>query len=175
MALMKEQKTHIIKGLSEKIAKSHAMFVVDFKGMSVEEMTNLRKKLHPHSEIQVVKNTLIKRALLEHESINEVLGSDFQDTNAFVFSYDEPNETAKGLVDYMKDVEALELKRGYFDSQKLDKDKIKYLAKIPSKDELRAQLLGVFQAPMSKFLRTLKEVPSSFVRVLAQKKDKQKE
>ncbi len=174
MALLKEQKKQLIKDLSEKMSKSHAMFVVDFKGMSVEEMTGLRKKLHPHSEIKVVKNNLAKRALLEHKDINDILGDEIKDTNAFVFSYGEHNETAKNLVDYSKDIEVLELKYGFFDNQKLDKKKIKYLAKIPSKDELRVQLLGVFQAPMRKFLGTLKEIPSSFVRVLDQYRDKQK-
>ena len=172
--MTKEDKTQFINHLSEKLLKSQATFLIDFKGMSVEEVTHLRKKLHPDSEMKVVKNTLALRALSEHKEVKEVMEPRIEGSNAFIFSYGEPNETAKKLVDFSKTVDAFDIKGGYFDGKDLDTDKIKYLAKIPSKDELRATLLGVFQAPMAKFVRTLNEVPSSFVRVLEQYKNKEK-
>ena len=79
--------------------------------------------------------------------------------------------SAKALSEFSKEVEELQVKTGYMSGKKLDEAQIKYLATLPGKDELRAQLLGTLAAPMTKFVRTLNEVPSGFVRVLAAYKD----
>lgn len=166
------QKSQEISAISERFAKAKAAFLVDFKGMNVEEVTTLRKSLSPvEAEMKVVRNTLAIRALMDHPEAETALKDAFVGTNAIVFAYGEPPASAKALSEFSKDVEELQIKIGFMDGSKLDEAGIKYLATLPGKDELRAKLLSTLQAPMTKFVRTLNEVPSGFVRVLAAYKD----
>lgn len=166
---IKEQE---IQALNEKFNKAKAAFLVDFKGMKVEQVTNLRKKLFPlNAEMKVVRNTLAKRALKSFPQMDEAISGSFRGTNALVFAYEDPTALAKALDMFAKDVELLQLKTGVMDGQKLDSNKIKYLATLPSKDVLRAMFLGTLQAPGTKLARTLMEAPASLARVLAAKKD----
>lgn len=168
------EKATEIASLSEKFGRSKAAFLVDFKGMTVEQVTSLRKKLVPvDSEMKVVRNTLAVRALMDHPQSESAIKDSFVGNNAIVFAFGEAPATAKALADFAKEVELLQLKAGVMDGTKLDANGIKALANLPSKEVLRAQLLGVLQAPMSKFVGTLNAVPSGFVRVLAAHKDKQ--
>lgn len=156
-----------IKNLAEKVQKAKAAFLVDFKGMKVEQVTTLRKKLDPvEAEMKVVRNTLAKRALQGFPEIEKALSSAFTGTNAIVFAYGDVSAAAKTLATFAKDVELLQLKTGVMDNRALDAAKITFLATLPSKDVLRAQFLGVLQAPASKLARTLNEVPASLARVL---------
>lgn len=168
----RDEKAQEIASLSEKFGKANAAFLVDFKGMTVEQVTTLRKKLHPiQSEMKVVRNTLAVRALKDHPKSESAIANDLVGTTAVVFAFGEAPAAAKALSDFAKDVEAFQLKTGVMDGSKLDINGIKALASLPSKDVLRAMLLGTLQAPMSKFLGTLQAVPGGFVRVLAAKKD----
>ena len=141
--------------------------------MDVEQVTTLRKQLsNLDSEMRVVRNTLAKRALMDHPEIEKDLTDDFVGTNALVFSYGDVGASAKALKEYSKEVEFLVLKKGVMDGKVIDKASIEALADLPPKEVLQAMLLGTLQAPMSKFVRTLSAVPSGFVRVLAANKDK---
>lgn len=161
-----------IKALSDKLNKAKAAFLIDFKGMKVEQVTSLRKKLHPsEGEMKVVRNTLAKRALKGFPEMEKAISASFKGTNAIVFAYGDVSATAKTLSTFAKDVEMLQLKTGVMDGVAMDSSKITYLATLPGKDVLRAQLLGVLQAPATKLARTLKEAPASFVRVLAARKE----
>jgi large subunit ribosomal protein L10 len=172
--MTRETKQQEVKALAEKFAKAKAAFIVDFKGMKVEQVTDLRKKLHPtESEMKVVRNTLAKLALKDHPEMSEALASTLKGTNAIVFAYGDISASAKTLSNYAKDVEIFQLKTGVMEGKQLSEDKIKYLATLPSKDVLRAQFLGVLAAPASKFVRTLNAVPSGFARVLRAHHDKQ--
>lgn len=150
---IKEQE---VKSLAEKFAKSKGAFIVDFKGMKVEQVTSLRKKLHQsESEMKVIRNTLAKRALKSHPEADKALSSSMKGTNAIVFSYGEINATAKTLADFAKDVEVLQIKTGMMDGEALDANRIKFLATLPGKDQLRAQFLAVLKAPAAKLARCL--------------------
>lgn len=154
--ITREIKEQSVKSLTDKLGKSKGAFVVDFKGMKVEQVTTLRKKLHSaESEMKVVRNTLARRALKDHPNAEKALGGHFKGTNAIVFSYGEVNATAKILADYAKDVEVLQIKTGMMDGEGLDANRIKFLATLPGKDQLRAQLLSVMLAPASKMARCL--------------------
>ncbi|MES2855871.1 MAG: 50S ribosomal protein L10 [Bdellovibrionota bacterium] len=171
--ITKAQKADEIALLSEKFGRAKAAFLVDFKGMTVEQVTTLRKRLVPvESEMKVVRNTLAVRALMDHPG-SAVLKDSFVGNNAIVFAYGEAPASAKALADFAKEVELLQLKVGVMDGAKIDTNGIKALASLPSKDVLRAMLLGTLQAPMSKFVRTLAAVPGGFVRVLAAHNEKQ--
>lgn len=171
--MTRAQKAETVKSLAEKFGKAKAAFLVDFKGMKVEQVTTLRKKLNPvESEMQVVRNTLAEKALEQFPQAEKVLGNVMRGTNAIVFAYGDVTASAKVLSDFAKDVELLQLKVGVMDDTALDQEKIKYLATLPTKEVLRAQFLGLLQAPMSKFVGTLNAVPSGFARVLAAQKEK---
>lgn len=166
---IKEQE---VKNLSDKFQKAKAAFLIDFKGMKVEQVTSLRKKLHPaEGEMKVVRNTLAKRALQKFPEVEKAISTSFKGTNAIVFAYGDVAATAKTLTTFAKDVELLQLKSGVMDGQALNASKISYLATLPSKDVIRAQFLGVLNAPATKLARTMKEVPASLARVLAAKKE----
>ena len=165
--ITREEKQQEITSLSEKFGRSKAAFLVDFKGMDVESVTKLRKTLKPiNSEMKVVRNTLAIRALADHPTVKPVLESQFVGTNAVVFVYEDPSAVAKALTAFGKDVEAFQMKSGVMEGAALDEKAIKYLSTLPGKNELRAQLLGVFAAPMTKLLGTMQAVPGGFVRVL---------
>jgi large subunit ribosomal protein L10 len=170
--ITRADKAQEIASLSEKFGRSKAAFLVDFKGMTVEQVTSLRKKLVPvEAEMKVVRNTLAVRALMDHPQ-SEVLKDSFVGNNAVVFAYSDASASAKALADFAKDIELLQLKAGVMDGKKLDINGIKALASLPTKDVLRAMLLGTLQAPMQKFVGTLNAVPSGFVRVLAAQQEK---
>ena len=165
--MTRAQKVQEISNLSEKFGQSKAAFLVNFIGMNVGQVTELRKKLTPlNSEMKVVRNTLAKLALKDHPEMEEAISSEFVGNNAIIFAYDDASAPAKALSEFSKDVEALVLKAGVMDGKGLDENGVKYLATLPSKEELQAKLLGTLMAPMSKFVRTLNEVPGSFVRTL---------
>ena len=169
-------KAEEIATLSEKFGRAKAAFLVDFKGMSVEQVTLLRKKLFAiDTEMKVVRNTLAVRALKDHPGSETALADAFVGNNAIVFAYADAPAAAKALTDFAKDVELLQVKIGVMDNAKLDANSIKALASLPSKDVLRGMFLGTLQAPMAKFVRTLNAVPSGFVRVLAAQKEKQEQ
>jgi large subunit ribosomal protein L10 len=171
--ITREKKESEVSAIQEKLKKAKAAFVVDFKGMKVEQVTQLRKTLFPlQSEMKVVRNTLARRAMKGFPEIDKAIGTAFRGTNAFIFSYgDDVSASAKALAQYAKDIELFQLKTGVMDGQAMDQAKITFLATLPTKDVLRAQLLGVLNAPGSKLVRTLNEVPASLARVLAARKE----
>lgn len=170
--ITRADKEQEIKEIADRFSRSKAAFLVDFKGMKVEQVTSLRKKLHPiNAEMKVVRNTLAKRALGAHPQLSEALSGSFKGTNAIVFAYDDASALAKTLTAFSKDVEMLQLKTGAMEGKQLDQSKILFLATLPTMDVLRAQFLGVLQAPGTKLARTLKEAPASLVRVLAARKE----
>ncbi len=168
----KEQKLEEITEISSRFSRAKAAFLVDFKGLDVENITKLRKLLQPvKSELKVVKNTLALRALKEHAGYDAPLRDHFTGNNAVVFAYEEASAPAKTLSAFAKENEALVLKTGAMDGKSLNEAQIKFLATLPGKPELQAKLLGTMQGPAQKFVSTLNEVPSKFVRVLAAYRD----
>ncbi len=127
--ITRADKEQEIKSISDLFAKSKGAFVVDFKGMKVEQVTNLRKKLHQsESEMKVVRNTLAKRALKAYPDVEKALSNSLKGTNALVFSYGEVTTTAKTLATFAKDVEVMQIKTGVMDGEALDENKIKFIA-----------------------------------------------
>lgn len=151
----KEQDVQVLK---DKFAKAKGAFIIDFKGMKVEQVTTLRKKLNQaDAEMKVVRNTLAKIAYKDHPAVDAALGNSMKGTNAIVFSYGEVNAAAKTLADFAKDVEVLQIKTGMMDGNALDENKIKFLASLPGKDQVRAMFLSVLNATGSKLARCLNE------------------
>ena len=154
--MLRAEKDTDIKLISEKLAKAKGAFVVDFKGMKVEQVTSLRKKLHAaESEMKVVRNTLAKRAFKDHPKVQGAFETTMSGTNAIVFAFNEVVGVAKTLADFSKDVEALKIKTGIMDGEALDQNKIKFLATLPGKDQLRAQFLCLLKEPSARLARVL--------------------
>jgi len=118
--------------------------------------------------LRVVKNTLLRRAVqdTDHACLDEHLVGPL----AFAASED-PVAVAKVLDKYSKEYDALEIKGGSMNGALLNEGEIKALAKLPSREELLAKLLGTMQAPVAKFVQTLNEVPTKFARGLAAVRD----
>ena len=172
--ITRAQKAEQISSISDQLARANATFVVDFKGMNVEEATTLRKNLMGvESEMRVVRNTLARRALMNHPELESAIAEEFIGTNAMVFAYGDASAAAKALSNFTKEVEELVIKSGVMDGKALGEEGVKYLATLPGKDELRAQLLGTLAAPMSSFVRVLNAVPGGFLTCMSAYKDKQ--
>lgn len=170
--ITREQKAQQISALSERFGKAKAAFVADFQGLTVEQVTNLRKKLFTvNAEMKVVRNTLAKLALKEHPEADQALNGNFVGTNAVIFAYDDVSASAKTLTEFSKEIEKFKVKSGVMEGKALSEQSIKALATLPSKEVLRAQLLGTFLAPASSFVRVLNAVPTGLLNVLNAYKD----
>lgn len=170
------KKAEEVATLSRLLGGAKAAFLVDFTGMNVEEVTSLRRSLYPiQSKMRVVKNTLAKQALKDYPEMESHLLEHFTGVNAFVFAYDDVGTTAKKLTEFLEEVNKFVIKTGVMDGKGLDKNQVKRLAELPSKEELQAQFLGTLQAPAAKFLRVLNEVPAGLARLLAVYKKSKKD
>ena len=132
-------------------------------------MKVLRREAHDNNVyLKVVKNTLLRRAVqdTEHACLDELLVGPL----AFAASED-PVAVAKILNKFAKEYDALEIKAGSMQGKLLSEGDIKALAQLPSREELLAKLMGTMQAPIAKFVQTLNEVPTKFVRGLAAVRD----
>ena len=169
MALTRQEKVAIIEELQAKLANAQAVVVAEYRGLSVESMTKLRKEARQQGVyLRVLKNTLAKRC------INESSFADIAPKMVGPLVYaisDDPVAAAKVLVKFGKEEDKLVVTAGAMPGQLLDVDGVKALATMPSREELLAKLMGTMQAPVATFVRTLNEVPSKFVRGLAAVRD----
>ena len=153
-----ELKKQQVAALKERLDASIAGVVVDYKGISVEDDTKLRKELREAGvEYTVVKNTLLGRAI-EGTSLAD-MGSVLEGTTAIATSKDDYVAAARILGKYAKDSEGkFKLKAGFIDGEIYDEAGVVALSKIPSRDTLLAQLVGSLQGPIQKLAALLKAV-----------------
>lgn len=134
-----DQKQLVVNEIAEKTKKSAAVVLFEYRGLTVTEMTELRKKLRVSgSDIKVYKNTLVKRAL---DSLNINVGDHLNGPKAMAFGSDAI-APIKVLSDYAKTHKALELRVGFIDGAVADADMLKQLAAIPSRQGLLTMLAG---------------------------------
>lgn len=146
-------KQTIVSEIAEKLDKATSCVVVDYKGLTVEEVTELRNKFREADvEYKVLKNTLVRRAAKQINKMEEFNDEKLVGTNAFAISYDDAVAPAKVIKDFAKDHPNLEFKMGYVEGEFYDAAKLESLAKIPSREELIAKLLGSLKAPVSNFV-----------------------
>ena len=156
----------MVDRLREALADAPAVIVADFKGLDVEKTNDLRSRFREAGvSYEVVKNTLVKRAIADTSKEN--LAPLFKGNSAIAFHQEDPTVSAKILRDFQKDhKDPLTLKGGWVDGGLLDAAGVMALASLPGKDELRGRLLNVFMGVPTKFVRTLVAGPTDFVRVL---------
>ena len=169
----KESQVQEIQGFME---KSQAGFLVNFKGLKAGDMAGLRKELKTkaQAEVKVFRNTLVRRALANRPEEQKHLNPSLNGANAFIFAYAEPSQALKILSEHAETVEGLEIKSGLMEGRGLSLEEIKILAKLPSIEVLKAQLLSQLQGVSAKFLSTLAEAPRRFVGLVSAYKDLQK-
>lgn len=150
-------KKAVVAALVERLKGAQAGVIADYRGLTVAQDTELRKKLREAGvEYTIVKNTLTRFAANE-VGLGE-LDPVLHGPSALATSTDDVVAPAKVLVEFAKDNEQLEIKAGFVDGKVIDVNEVKVYASIPSKEVLISKMLGSLQAPIGKLVRTLDAV-----------------
>ena len=169
MSLNIEEKKEVVAEVSARLAKAQAVVLAEYRGLPVEQITVLRSQARASGVyLRVLKNTLARRAV--QGTPFEKLADQMVGPLAYGISED-PVAAAKVLHAYAKGNEKLVIKGGAMPNQVLTAKEVGSLATMPGREQLLATLLGTMQAPVAKFVQTLNEVPSKFVRALAAVRD----
>jgi len=171
LAISKKRKEEVVNQYAEWLDKSQAVILVEYTGITMKEFDSIRAKVRENGgEFHVLKNTLAKKAFESREiSFPEGI---FEKSTAAVFAFGDVAGTAKALSDATRLVEFVKVKGGFMDKQALSGAQVKSLASLPPLPIVRAQLLGVLQAPASKLVRTLAEPGRQIASVIKAYSDK---
>ena len=159
------EKNALVASLHEKFEGAQVTLLASPQGLTVAEVTNLRRQLRAvNGEFKVTKNTLARLAVADtsYAPIGEMLVG----ANALVFGYSDPVSVAKVLVKYAEDNKKLQIRGGVLGGKTLPPEAVSDLAKLPSREVLIAQLLGLLQAPASQLLRTINEPGARITRLI---------
>ena len=170
MALNFEQKQAVVAEVAEVANKALAAVAAEYRGLTVEEMTELRVKAREGGVyVKVTKNTLVRRAFdgTEYECMQDSLTGPL----LLAFSMDDPGAAARLVKDYSKDHDKLIAKLVAVGGTLYDASELERLSKLPTYDQAIAMLMGVMKAPIEKFVRTLAEPQAKMVRTLAAVRD----
>ncbi|MGD1976235.1 MAG: 50S ribosomal protein L10 [Gammaproteobacteria bacterium] len=172
MALRLEDKKALVAEVAQVAASAHSAVAAEYRGLTVSEMTELRKQAREGGVyLRVVKNTLARRAVegTDFECMQEGL----QGPLVLAFSQEDPGAAARVVKAFAKDHDKLVAKLIAIGGAVLPSSDLERLASLPTLDEARAMLLGVMQAPASKLVRTLAEPAASLARVIAARQEQQ--
>src|SRR4051812_15944320 len=167
----KEQKAAAVAEIAQNIQESDAVFAVDYRGLSVPQAAELRSKLREaDARFQVVKNTLTLRAADQAgaEALKELL----EGPTALTFVRGDAAAAAKALRDYARATELLPFKGGLMDGNPLSPDDISAIARLPSRQQLYAQLVGVVAHPIAGLARMLNQLIGGLAIALGQIQEK---
>lgn len=152
-----ELKKPIVDEISELLKDAKSAVLVDYRGLTVEQDTNLRKQLREAGVVyKVYKNTMVNFAVKGTEF--EELSKHLEGPTAIAVSKEDATAPARVLYNFAKDAEALELKAGVVEGTYYDVDGIKLIATIPSREELLSKFLGSIQSPITNFARVIKQI-----------------
>ena len=172
--LTRKQKEEIVKKLQAELEEVPAVFVTTFKGMTAEESNELRRRLREKgARYQVVKNTLLR--LASSGTPAEPLQEFIEGPTGIAICHEDPVEIAKVLVEFAKEHDSLINRGGVLGGKPVPAASLEALAKVPPREVLLAQLLGVLQAPVAQFVQLLAAVPRNFLYVLNAIKEKKAE
>ena len=163
----KEQKNQKIEEIKNSFAKAQVAIVTDPTGLTVAEITDLRRKLQKEgADYTVVKNTLAIKAIegTQFECLSELLTG----ASAVAFGFNDQVAPAKVLAAFTKEVEKANFRGGAMDGKLLSADDVKALSKLPSKEELYAKMLGCINSPATGIAGCVNGVMSALVRALDQ-------
>jgi large subunit ribosomal protein L10 len=166
MAISKQKKKDIVKDLSEKLARQKALFFADFSGIKVKDLADLKAKLRQeNAELKVAKKTLMKVAFKEKgiSTDPKTLVGEI----ALVMGYGDQVAPAKTLHEFSKTNEKIKILGGLLEGQTLAAAQVMELAKLPSKQELLARLVGSISAPSRNFVQVLQGNIRGLITVLS--------
>ena len=170
MALNLEQKKAVVAEVSEVAKNALSAVAAEYRGLTVEELTDLRVKARQGGVyVKVAKNTLVRRAVegTEFECLSEELTGPI----LLAFSMEDPGAAARLVKDYAKEHDLLVAKTVAIGGQVFDASELERLSKLPTYDQAIAMLMGVMKAPVEKFVRTLAEPHTKMVRTFAAVRD----
>lgn len=171
MSIAREAKEKVVNEIKDKLEKSQSVIFTSYKGLTVENDTELRRKFkESNSEYKVYKNTLMWRAAKElgYEDLKQY----FEGPTSVSFGYDDPVAPAKIITNFLKSNEGLEIKAGIIDGKLINVDQIKALAELPSREELIAKVLGSMKSPINNLVYVLAGTLRSLANVLNSVKEK---
>lgn len=169
-----KEKQAIVAEVNETASKALSAVMADYRGVSVDDMTALRKTAREAGvQVRVIRNTLAKRAFegTEFECLNEVLLG----PNILAFSLEDPGAGARVFKEFAKENSEFEIKALSVGGKLLPAEQIDTLAKLPTRDQAIALLMAVMLAPVTKLVRTLNDVPGQVTRVVAAVRDQKQE
>ncbi len=152
-----ELKQPVVQEISDNMKGAQAVVVVDYRGLTVAEDTQLRRTLREAGvTYKVYKNTLVRRAIegTEFESLKDIL----EGPNAFAISTTDATAPARVIAKFAKTAPALEIRAGVIEGNYYDEEGMKAIASIPSRDELLSRLLGSLQSPVANLARVLNQI-----------------
>ncbi len=162
----KSEKQQVITEVAETVSRSSAMYFTDFSGLTVEQATDLRRELRKAGvEYRVVKNTLIKKALEQVTGYDKVYNKLVGPTGV-AFAFDDAVVPAKVIDKFIEKHHKLSLKAAVLEKQVYDGAKLKEIARLPSKKELMASILGSIQSPLAGVPTVINAVMRELVSVI---------
>jgi large subunit ribosomal protein L10 len=170
MALNLEQKKAVVAEVAEAANKALAAVAAEYRGLTVEEMTDLRVQARRDGVyVKVAKNTLVRRAIegTDYECMQDSLTGPL----LFAFSMDDPGAAARLVKDYAKGHDKLIAKLVAVGGELYDASELERLSNLPTYDQAIAMLMAVMKAPVEKFVRTLAEPHTKLVRTIAAVRD----
>ncbi|MGI6706093.1 MAG: 50S ribosomal protein L10 [Clostridia bacterium] len=154
MSANREAKKLVVADIKDKLSRAKGAVLVDYRGLTVQEATELRKQFREADiEYKVLKNTLIQLAAkeLDLSEMDQFLTG----PTAIAFGYNDPMVPAKILTEFIKKTKKMEVKGGLVEGKVIDTSGVEYLSSLPSREELIAKMLGSMNAPISGFVGVL--------------------
>ncbi len=167
-----KEKEKVVQEILEKASRSQIGILTDFKGLKVADMTRLRRQVQEAAgELKVVKNTLLRRAAAADSPLGP-LGQQFTGPNAITLGYGDPVALTKVLIKFAQERPLLQIKAGVLGGQILSVQQLDALSKLPAREVLLAQLLGVMAGVPTALVTALSGVIRNLLNVLVALKDK---
>lgn len=156
----------LVKELVAQLAEAQMVMVVDYEGLTVAEITKLRRKLRPTGTVcKVTKNTLMRRAITEYpqwQPVTEFL----RGSSACLLVKEDIAGAVKAYQEFLKETKKTELRGGVLEGRSLSADELKRIADLPSREVLLAQIAGAINGVATKLAVGIKEVPQSLARAI---------